>query len=388
MTSSDLRVAFCFHDPFPTGASVWLRNFILTEPVPRDRALVVLPAPSEMEAGLREAGFEVAVLGMTIGDLSKSGPAKAFGMAANRLHGLRDYQALFRRWRPDVVYVNSSYQIAPMLAARMAGFPLFVHVREGWRSGRTHELKRFVVRRFARAVAFDASEGVRLFGPPLPGRTWEVSPNGVDPAFAELRQRRGELRERYGLRPGERVLLFLGSLSRRKGLHDLLAVWPALRAASPGLRLLVAGVADQFETDAGIRAFPSAPPEGCDYLGFRKDAPELLAAADGFVLPSYGEAMPISISEAMMVGTPVVARAVGDVAWQIGDGRGYLFSGDGPEPLRLALGEWLADGVEAARRAAAAQAFARERLTAAQQKAQILRLLGEAAGRAIEVSRG
>lgn len=372
------RVAFCFHDPFPTGASVWLRDFILGGTIPRDRALVVLPAASEMEPTFRDAGHEMAVLNFVIGDLSKSGPGRVAAMAANRLRGVADYCALFRRWKPDVVYVNSSYQIAPMIAAKLTGFPLFVHVREGWRSGRTHGLKSFVIRHAAATVAFDASEGMRLFGPPRPGHTWEVSPNGVDPAFADLHLQRDALRERFGFLPGETVILFLGSLSRRKGLHDLLAIWPDVRRSHPQTRLAIAGVADQFETDPAIRAFPTAPPEGCDYLGFRKDAPQLLAAADAFVLPSYGEAMPISISEAMMVGTPVVARAVGDVEWQVGEGRGYLFRGDGPEPLRAALGELLANPADAATRAAKAKAFAREKLTNTRQRAQILRLLEEA----------
>jgi glycosyltransferase involved in cell wall biosynthesis len=46
------------------------------------------------------------------------------------------------------------------------------------------------------------------------------------------------------------------------------------------------------------------------FLGHRDDVPELLRAADIFVLPSYREGMPRSIIEAMMTGLPVVATNI------------------------------------------------------------------------------
>lgn len=60
-------------------------------------------------------------------------------------------------------------------------------------------------------------------------------------------------------------------------------------------------------------------------LGARRDVPELLSKAQGFILSSDMEGLPLSILEAMRAGLPVVATNVGGVAETIEDGvNGYL----------------------------------------------------------------
>ncbi len=45
-------------------------------------------------------------------------------------------------------------------------------------------------------------------------------------------------------------------------------------------------------------------------LGYREDVPDLLRAADIFVLPSHREGKPRSIIEAMMIGLPAIATDI------------------------------------------------------------------------------
>ena len=67
---------------------------------------------------------------------------------------------------------------------------------------------------------------------------------------------------------------------------------------------------------------------------------ELYRRADIFCLPSWWEAMPLSVLEAMASGLPVVATDVGDVSRLVVDGMtGSLVPTRDQEALAAALGE-------------------------------------------------
>ncbi|HMZ51963.1 MAG TPA: glycosyltransferase family 4 protein, partial [Candidatus Sumerlaeota bacterium] len=109
-------------------------------------------------------------------------------------------------------------------------------------------------------------------------------------------------------------------------------------------------------------------------LGFRNDVAELMAAADLFVLPSLSEAMPLSVIEAMMVCTPVIATDVGDVAWLLGDGRGVVYGNE--KELAGILTAALEGGIALEDMANKAQAFALRELTSERQKKQVMEMIG------------
>jgi glycosyltransferase involved in cell wall biosynthesis len=80
------------------------------------------------------------------------------------------------------------------------------------------------------------------------------------------------------------------------------------------------------------------------FLGYRGDVPDLLRAADIFVLPSHREGMPRSIIEAMLCGLPVVATDIRGAREEVVDGRtGLLVPVARPEALAAALGRLAGD---------------------------------------------
>jgi glycosyltransferase involved in cell wall biosynthesis len=79
-------------------------------------------------------------------------------------------------------------------------------------------------------------------------------------------------------------------------------------------------------------------------LGYRDDIPEVMAASDVFVLPSFREGMPRVITEAMAAGLPVVATDIAGIPDQIDDGEtGFLIPTGDSEALASSLGELLAN---------------------------------------------
>ncbi|MDZ7746868.1 MAG: glycosyltransferase [Halobacteriales archaeon] len=72
--------------------------------------------------------------------------------------------------------------------------------------------------------------------------------------------------------------------------------------------------------------------------GFRDDVPDVLAASDVLVLPSFREGTPRVITEAMASGLPVVATDIAGIPEQVLDGEsGYLISTGDSEGLRERL---------------------------------------------------
>ena len=80
------------------------------------------------------------------------------------------------------------------------------------------------------------------------------------------------------------------------------------------------------------------------FLGHRKDALTLMAAADIIILPSHQEGLPVVLMEATSVGATIVATAVGGVPQVITDGvNGLIVPPGQPQALAGALGQLVSE---------------------------------------------
>lgn len=104
------------------------------------------------------------------------------------------------------------------------------------------------------------------------------------------------------------TIAFLGRLEEpRKGLAVLLDAMPAMLAARPGLRLLVAGPGDPRDA---LRHTAEKVRTATEFLGMVSEADKasLLRSVDAYVAPNTGaESFGIILVEAMSAGVPVVA---------------------------------------------------------------------------------
>jgi glycosyltransferase involved in cell wall biosynthesis len=150
---------------------------------------------------------------------------------------------------------------------------------------------------------------------------------------------RAEVRRRLGLAPEGFVVVCVATIQYLKGQDLLLGCFPQLRARATSASLVLVGAPGGMPGPAWGQAFlnelAKAPLKGViTAVGARSDALEFIYAADAFVLPSRCEAMPVTILEAMALGTPVVASEVGGIPELIEHGRsGLLFRSDDAEGL-------------------------------------------------------
>ncbi|MGI9433001.1 MAG: glycosyltransferase [Myxococcota bacterium] len=135
----------------------------------------------------------------------------------------------------------------------------------------------------------------------------EVIPNGFDLSPFERGPTRTELRARLGWGE-ETIALCVGRLTDAKDFPTLLDAFAKLDR--PNLRLVIAGEGEKrSEIEQRIRSQDLR----VTLLGLRTDVPDLLRAADLFVLASKVEGFPNVIGEALAAGLPVAATSAGGV---------------------------------------------------------------------------
>ena len=181
--------------------------------------------------------------------------------------------------------------------------------------------------------------------------------NGVDVERFSPGPPRREVLERLGVGGGERVVLYVGRISFRKGVDDLVRAFRvALDFAGDSVLVLAGGweegfgrrvrnVVEEFRLRDRVRFLGPVP---------NQDIPDLMRASKVFAYASRGgEGIPRAILEAMASGLPVAATKVAGVPEAVRDGEtGFLVDvGDwrglgerigrllADEPLRTRMGE-------------------------------------------------
>jgi len=154
------------------------------------------------------------------------------------------------------------------------------------------------------------SEGVRRFTETrakIPKNKLTVIPNGVD--LAEFEEKGERIRKNLRLPPDVPLIVTIGRLERQKGISFFLQAAREVLQEFPQARFLIVGKGPDegklisLARNLGIK-------KAVRFLGFRNDVPEVLAAADMFVLASLWEGMPNVVLEAMASGKPVVGTQV------------------------------------------------------------------------------
>ena len=245
---------------------------------------------------------------------------------------------LLRRGRFDVVHVHSPSVAAPVrVLVRLRGRqrPALVYTEHNtWPSYRaaTRIANRLTYRLDDATLA--VSEDVRgsVTRRARPGV--EVVVHGIDLARVRAHvPERDVVRAELGAGADDVLVVTIANLRAGKAYPDLLAA--ARLALDRGLPLRFAA-AGQGPLEAEIRAEHARLDLGDRFrlLGYREDAARLLSGADVFALASQHEGLPVAVMEALALGVPVVAPAVGGLREAITSGEdGILVDAGRPQAL-------------------------------------------------------
>jgi starch synthase len=282
----------------------------------------------------------------------------------------------------DVVHSHTWYaNLAGHLAKMTYGIPHVVtaHSLEPLRPWKAEQLGGgYQVSSWIERTAYEAadaviavSEGMRrdVLGayPDISPDRVHVVHNGIDTELYQPDLGTDALRA-HGIDPDQPYVLFVGRVTRQKGVPHLVRAAASLR---PGTQLvLCAGEADTPELDAEFRGLVSdlqSARSGVRWIPEmlpRDQVIQLLTHATVFACPSVYEPLGIVNLEAMACGTAVVASDVGGIPEVVDDGRTGLlvhYDADDTAAFEAGLADRINELVDDPDRASAMGAAGRER---------------------------
>ncbi len=269
----------------------------------------------------------------------RGGGASIYSLVGDErwLPSIRRTTDLIRSVRPDLVHTTLfKSDIIGRTAARLSGVPVISSIvtesygpehvgnpeYKAWRV-RASQLAdaltaRFVTRFHSVSEAAADVMATRLW---LRRSKMDVIPRGRDPRHLGTRspERRVRVRADLGIDDSTKLVLAAARHFHMKGLDVLVKAFPKVLATHPEAHLFVAGRSGPATPELEMLIQDSGIGGAVTLAGYRADVPDLMCAADAFVLPSRAEGSPGALIEAMALEVPTVATDLTSVRELLGD---------------------------------------------------------------------
>jgi glycosyltransferase involved in cell wall biosynthesis len=304
------------------------------------RARAACDATDEYVASLEACGTPVERLRFP--GLRPPGPA-----ALRAVWGLTKF---CKRVNAAILHANTPRtNLYAALAGRVAKVPVIWHCRNLLEPG-MRDTDRWFAWLPDRIICNSAAIAARFTGSRWQDRVVTIT-NGVDLMEYRPDLSGAAVRAELGW-AGRPLIAAISRLDREKGHEVLLEAMRRVVMRCPDARLVIAGRAavDPAGRQAALQRYIEnlGLGEAARLVGFRRDIPELLAAADICVLPALAEACGRVLLEAMAMAKPVVGTASGGTPEIVKDGvTGILVPPGDPGAMAAALENLLQDPTRA-----------------------------------------
>ncbi|MBM4402397.1 MAG: glycosyltransferase family 4 protein [Candidatus Cloacimonetes bacterium] len=320
------KILYLDHAPYEGGAEVSLKDLLKNLDRNRFKSILVCPkdTPSAKEltsAGVRAVNFNYHWT--------------AYKFVFPLLYDFIKLIGLIRREKPQIIHTNT--RVTNILGGFLkfyytlhpAPCTLISHIRDRdplpWWKFKLIGSADFLIANSQKTKDF-------LVDGRVSPKKIKVVYNGIDlQKFNPLKCDRNIVREKLGITDRQKVIATIGQIYPRKGIPFLIKAVKglAIGKAVGEVKLLIVG-SDPTPDQRNLTLFKSLISElglenKVEFLGYREDIPEILAATDIFVLPSLEEPFGRVLIEAMAMKVPVVASNVGGIPEIVDAGRsGFL----------------------------------------------------------------
>lgn len=165
---------------------------------------------------------------------------------------------------------------------------------------------------------------------------------GVDTSrFKPNAENRAAVRSELGIPCDATVCIYLGRITRDKGVIDLTRAFAFSAAVRPSLWLIVAGPDEDGMQEELLEVYPPQVRDRIVVQDFVRNPEQLLAAADFLCLPSYREGFGIVILEAAALGIPSIGSRIYGITDAIEENQtGAFFPAGDVQALSSAINRW------------------------------------------------
>jgi len=226
-------------------------------------------------------------------------------------------KGLLKEKKVDLIHAHGTRAASNVLwAARSLGIPV-VYTIHGWSF---HPDQRTFLKRMRiagegyittrTAVNISVSEANQASGKQnIRGFESVLVNYGIDQKKFSPSGVKKDVRAELGIPRDTLLVLFIARFTKQKQPLAMIRAFKEAQESVPGMHLLMVGDGElkaeavQLSTDLGLG-------DRISFQTFRQDVPDVLAAADIFVLPSLWEGLPIGLLEAMAMGKAIIASDV------------------------------------------------------------------------------
>ncbi len=344
-----MRVLYVNHTASVSGGELSLLSLLAG--LPSDVSPLVACPPGRLLDAVQALGVRATPMTGTAGSLRPHPlhtPRTLLELAA----AARQLRAAAARHRAEVVHANSIRAGIMLGLARPPHTARVAHIRDCLPPGALSRATMRLIAATATVIVANSRYTARSVQALAPASRPEVVYNPVDlERWNPERVDRASARASLGA-AGQRDLLLgvVGQLSPWKGQATAIEALALARDAGLDAHLLLIGSAKfvarstRYDNRRYVEQLHeliarSSLEDRVTLLGEREDVPELVAALDALLLPSWEEPFGRALIEGMAMGVPVLATDVGGPAEIIEDGRqGYLLDPRAPAAWARAIG--------------------------------------------------
>ena len=247
------------------------------------------------------------------------------GISFDGLKAIKEMKKIFEREKFDIVqYSTPNASCYASIAAKQAKIPVRLYCQWGIAyvgfSGFKRKIFKCIEKMVCKLSTWIEPDSIsnlnfahkeQLYPNEKGSVIWNGSACGVDLSKFDISRKdefRNKIRSQYGIDDDKFVYIFIGRVTRDKGINELLESFKEISSKDNYLFLLGNNEVDDTVNEELYQW--SLQQENIIYTGNVNNVEEYLSASDCYVLPSYREGFGMSVVEAEAMGVPVIVTNI------------------------------------------------------------------------------